>query len=188
MITDILIERSQDNIQIRTATTGDREDYIAHIFRQKTFEKIREIGEEKEIDFSSVIWNDRYHSDSIMFAIVETISKKTIGFCEIEQLSTAEPTIGITLDKEYQGKGYGYLATKMMIEEGWKLFQYPYFIWETDQDNIPSKRLAIKLGGKLFNKRGVLTESALQALQELGIEIDFEENADYIERYKIERP
>lgn len=188
MITDILIDRLEENIRIRTATQADKEDYIALMLRDSVFQKFEKIDVAKEIDLRSIIWNERYNNDCIMFAIVENISEKTIGFCEIENVSTDEPTIGITLFEDFHGKGYGYLAAKMMVEEGWKLFHHPYFIWEVEQDNIPSKKLAVKLGGRLINRRCILSEQMINIMREKGIEVKPEDFPNSVERYKIERP
>ena len=188
MITDISITRSEDNIRIHTATEMDKDDYIALELDGELLESLIQVGAEKEIDVRAIIWNERYEMDCIMFAIVEISSEKTIGFCEIEHVSTDEPTIGITLAQNYRGKGYGYLAAKMMIEEGWKIFNHPYFVWEVMQDNIASRKLVLKLGGKLISKRCVLPDNVIKVMRENGIEVNPNEYPDSVERYKIERP
>ena len=91
------------------------------------------------------------------------------------------------LDK-YRGKGYGYLAAKMMIEAGWEILEHPYFVWEVHQDNEVSKKLVKKLGGKVINKRCAIPEYMLKVLQEGGMDIRAEDFPESIERYKLERP
>ena len=188
MITDILINRSEGNISIHTATEADKDEYISLELTGTLMQSVVKVGADKDIDIRSIIWDERYKSDCIMFAIVENSSGNTIGFCEIEHISSAEPTIGITLAEVYRNKGYGYLAAKMMIEEGWKIFDHPYFIWEVEEDNIASKKLAIKLGGKPINNRCVLSENMLKIMRESGIDVSPEDFPNSIERYKIERP
>ena len=188
MITDILITRTEGNVSIHTATEADKEDYIALELGGGFIQSLVKVGAEKEIDVGGVIWNERFESDCIMFAIVENSSGKTVGFCEIDHVFAEEPTIGITLDEAYRGKGYGYLAAKMMIEEGWKIFKHPYFVWELDQENIASKKLALKLGGELINHRCALPEHMIRAMRENGIEVSSEDFSDSVERYRIDRP
>lgn len=188
MITDILINRTEGDISIHTATEADKEDYIALELKGDMLQSLVKVGADKEIDMHSIIWGERYKSDCIMFAIVENATNQTVGFCEIENVSADEPTIGITIAEGYRGKGYGYLATKMMIEEGWKIFTHPYFIWEVEQENIASKKLAKKLGGVLINHRCVLPESIIQVMRKNGMEINQDDFPDSVERYKIERP
>ena len=188
MITDILINRREGDISIHTATEADKDDYIELELSGALLQNLIKVGAEKDIDVRSIIWDERYKNDCIMFAIVENASEKTIGFCEIERISSDEPTIGITLAEGYRGKGYGYLAAKLRIEEGWKIFEHPYFIWELEQENAASRKLVTKLGGQYINNRCVLSESMIARMRENGIEIKREDFPDSVERYKIERP
>ncbi len=188
MITDILIHRTEGDISIRTATEVDKDDYIALELDGDYMQSLAKVGTEEGIDVGDIFWNERCQIDCIMFAIMENKSGKTVGFCTIEQVSSEEPTIGITLAEPYRGKGYGYLAAKMMIEEGWKIFDHPYFVWELNQDNIVSRRLVLKLGGKLINNRCVLSENMIKVMRENGIEINPEIYSASVERYKLERP
>ena len=151
-------------------------------------QSVAEEGQTQGVDIEEMIWNERYAMECIMFVIVENESGKTIGFCELENISTDEPTIGIDISKEYRGKGYGYLAAKAMIEECWKIFPHQYFIWEARKENIASKKLVIKLGGVLINHRASLRGDVLDLLKENGFEA-FSSDLDLaIERYKITRP
>ena len=188
MITDILVFRTLGNVSIRTATIAHKDDYIAHELSDRLTESLFEEAKKKGIDVREIIWDERYKSDCIMFEISENDSGKTIGFCEINHILSEEPTIGIKLAAEYRGKGYGFLAAKMMIEEGWKIFDHPYFVWELEQENTASRKLILKLGGRLIDSRCALSESMIQVLRENGIEFDSKELPNSIERYAIERP
>ncbi len=188
MITDILITRTEGNVSIHTATIACKDDYVALELSEKLTEPLFIEGEKMGIDVREIIWNERYKSECIMFAIVENSSGKTIGFCEIDHVLSEEPTIGIKLAEDYRGKGYGFLSAKMMIEEGWKIFDHPYFVWELEQENTVSRQLILKLGGKLLNNRCTLSGSMIKALQENGIEVNLEGLPKSIERYVIERP
>lgn len=195
MITDLIITRAEREITIRTATISDKERYVELELEKalgRALAKAQEILGNDPIEY---IWNERYNMDCIMFAIVENKSGTTIGFCGIENISTNEPTLFISLGEQYQGKGYGYFATKAMLLEGWKIFEHDYFIWEVLQNNIASKKLAMKLGGRLINLRNYFSENAIELMKENEeflkkhkINIDPEDYANSVERYKIERP
>ena len=92
MITDILITRSEGDISIRTATEADKDKYIALEMDDDLIQSLVKVGAEKDIDVRGIIWNERFESDCIMFAIVENSSGQTVGFCEIEHISSEEPT------------------------------------------------------------------------------------------------
>ena len=188
MITDILICRTEGNICIHTATEADKSDYIAFVSDTSLMNSLQKAFSDKGIDIGEIIWKERYDSDCIMFAIIEISTEKTVGFCEIEHIYSDEPTIGITLAENCRGKGYGYLAAKMMIEEGWKIFMHPYFIWELDRENIASRKLVLKLGGKFVNTRCALSEYVIKVMRENDLDINADNYSDSVERYKIERP
>ena len=188
MITNILISRTDGKVTIHTATEADKNDYLTIASYDESVRLLFKIGKEKKLDINEILWKDRYERDCIMFAIVENESGKTIGFCEIENISKTEPTIGISIDPNYQRKGYGYAAAKMMIEEGWKIFDHTYFMWEVEQDNIPSRKLALKLGGKRQENRRLFEDCMLQVMEEKGVSLPPECFENSIERYAIERP
>ena len=188
MITDILISRTEGNISIRTATTACKNDYLSLKLGENITDSLFAECKKMGIDVREIIWNERYKSECIMFSIVENSSGKTIGFCEINDVSSKEPTIGISLAEEYRGKGYGYRAAKMMIEEGWKIFDHPYFVWELEQENTASRQLILKLGGRVIDNRCTLPENMIKALQANGVEVNSEELPKSIERYVIDRP
>jgi len=188
MKTDLIITRTEGDITIHTATIADRARYVELELQGDLMKQVAEVGKTKGVDLEEIIWDERYKTDCIMFAIVENESGITIGFCEIEHISTDEPTLGISLEESYRGKGYGYSAAKAMIAEGWKIFDHDYFVWEVDKENEASKKLAVKLGGQLINHRCVLPEHILKMMRESGMDINIEDYPNSVERYKIERP
>lgn len=101
MITNISIIKSEGNISIHTVKEEDKENYIAFELKGDLIDHLRKLSDMQGIDVREIIWEERYNSDCIMFAIVENEINETIGFCEIENLTSSEPTIGITLAEEY---------------------------------------------------------------------------------------
>ena len=188
MFIDHSIVRDAENIIIRTVTEADKEEYISLQFDDNLLNSFAQAGEIVSVDVREIFWKERYESDSILFSIVEKDTGCIAGFCEIDHISEDEPTIGITLLDKYRGRGYGYLAAKMMIEAGWEILEHPYFVWEVHQDNEPSKRLVEKLGGKLINRRCAIPEYMLKVLQEGGMDIQAKDFPESIERYRLERP
>lgn len=188
VMTDIRIARTEGNICIHTVTDADKDDYINFDSSDGFAKRLSRDGTELGIALQDILWNERCKLDGIMFAIQEISEGKTIGFCDIDNISSDEPTIGIRIAQRYRGKGYGYLAAKMMIEEGWKLFRHPYFVWELDQDNVASRRLILKLGGKYINNRTTMPQNMINCLQSAGIAVNENDYPASVERYKIERP
>lgn len=160
MMTDIMVHRTEGDISIRTMTERDQADYFA------------------AIDF---------RLNGIAFTIIENCSGKAIGFCEITLPPPVDPTVFVLIDPAYRGKGYGYLATKMAIEECWKIFDHPYYILECKDFNVAGKRIAEKLGGKFLAK----SISFVDVFTQYILEPDCEDpvlHATPSVRYTIERP
>lgn len=187
MITDVLVSRTEGDITIRTATEADRDAYIEFQINTDLMKEVQKAGEEENVDLAEIIWGERYKTDCIMFVIIENTSGAIIGFCEIEHLQTNEPTLGIDIAPPFRKKGYGTSAAKAMLALGWELFNHDYFLWELDQENHASRRIALKLGGQRLENRQVIPDRVIKMMQDAGIE--FSEAFDpTVERYKIERP
>ena len=179
---------SSETITIRGIADADKDAYLDMLFDNGLLKALQEAGESVNVDIREILWKERFESDSILFLIIENSSQKIIGFCEIDAISEDEPTVGITLLKDYQGKGYGYIAVKMMLEEAWKVLDHPYLVWEVHEENEASKRLVSKLGGVRINNRCAIPDHMLKVLQEGGMDIEAKDFSESIERYKLERP
>ena len=160
MITDIMVHRTEGDISIRTMTEQDQADYSA------------------TMDF---------RLNGIAFTIIENCSGKAIGFCEITLPPPFDPTVFVLIDPAYRGKGYGYLATKMAIEECWKIFDHPYYILECKDFNVAGKRIAEKLGGEFIAKDFTILDALAQYICEPDGENLVQHPACSV-RYKLERP
>lgn len=188
MITDILVNRTEGNISIHTMTDNDKAVYIATVLEEDLIQPLAKVGAKTGVDVGEIFWQACCQMDGIMFVIVENSSGNAIGYCEISEVSSPEPTLGVSISAPYRGKGYGYLAAKLMIEAGWEIFEHPYFVWELDDDNEASRKLALKLGGTPLPNRCELSDIVKQVLLENDIEVNPEKYPDSVERYKIERP
>lgn len=186
MIKDFYVNRKEGAITIYTATPFDKEKYF-YIQTKGEYANLLQEGYEKGIDLIDFFWKEIYKENNLLFMIVENKSGRNVGYCTIEGINNSEPTIGVSLIKEFWGKGYGYLAAKAMIEESWKILNHPYYVWEVNKDNIASKKIAIKLGGKFIGYKPNFSTEQLRMLKEHGLKPTTTETSN-IERYKITRP
>ncbi|NJK38276.1 MAG: GNAT family N-acetyltransferase [Oscillatoriales cyanobacterium RM2_1_1] len=70
-----------------------------------------------------------------------------IGMCEVHQVDTRVPAVGIWLKKSAHGSGLGREAIhtlKIWIDQN---FDYDYLIYPVDRKNIPSRKIPEGLGG-----------------------------------------
>ncbi len=188
MIIDKPIALTEGPITIRTITEADKYAFADIVLGRDIMKPFAKNNETVANSIRDIVWEDRQISDSISFLIVENDSKAEIGICEIHRLESSEPLISITIDDSYHNKGYGYLASKMMLEECWKIFDNPFFVWEVEKENIPSKRLAVKLGGKLTETFCTRQKDTPEVAQKSELEASSEGLTKTIEKYVIERP
>ncbi len=75
------------------------------------------------------------------------------GCIGLHKLKTATPEIGIWLRETAHGFGYGFEATCGLIAWAREHIKLDYFLYPVDVQNIPSRRIPEKLGGKLIGTK-----------------------------------
>ena len=138
-----------DRVYIRSIMADDRK-----VFDRATLEREPDL---------SLVWPEYYEGEWKRAAIqhfarlVCTISLndtgEVIGFCELRNLNTYYPYIGIQLLSEYTGKGYGGESITLLLRHIVKVKKdIRYFVWIADEDNYPSNRCIRRLGGRCFTR------------------------------------
>lgn len=93
------------------------------------------------------------HRARLVCAIVLSACGTVIGFCELKNLDTPFPVIGIWILQKYTGKGYGEESVRMLLcHMVKKKKDIRYFIWIADEDNYPSNQCVKKLGAVLYHR------------------------------------
>lgn len=114
------------------------------------------------LDFEKV-WNgwseNRKRGLEIVFAIRDRKSQEFLGLVGLHRLTTA-PRIGIWIKERCHGKGYGKAAVQAVIEWATQELGIEQFNYTVAEDNIPSERIALSLGGV---KNGYLVGSKYNA-------------------------
>ena len=82
------------------------------------------------------------------------LNDKIIGLANIKHylndyLRKKGGHIGLSLAKEYRGKGYGYKVTLLLIDKARKEFGIDDILLTNEPDNIASRKLCEKLGAEL---------------------------------------
>ena len=79
---------------------------------------------------------------------VYTISKggQTVGEITFGE-NDVKPVIGIEIEEQFRNRGIGYKLLKELISRRSADGEIEYFVYSVRNDNIPSVRLAEKLGG-----------------------------------------
>lgn len=157
------------------------EDYS--IYREVTYSHFfyKNVFTEK---FMQGAW-ERVNAENIFCcAIIEKSTEDICGFCEIKDIDTFTPEIGIDIRDGYMGRGYAQEAIKQLISYASEKFKINYFIWKADKNNSISRHIAEKLGGKLILEEATMKQWIIDYGKEKGLLK--EEDIQYVCTYKIE--
>ncbi|MEH2227616.1 GNAT family N-acetyltransferase [Nostoc sp.] len=91
------------------------------------------------------------HTDLVL-VILKKDGLEFLGICEVGAIDTQTPELGIWLKKSAHGHGFGREAIDAL--KGWvdKKVEYNYLSYPVDKRNIPSRKIAESLGGKVFRE------------------------------------
>jgi RimJ/RimL family protein N-acetyltransferase len=97
--------------------------------------------------------------EEISLFIINKENDDFLGYVSIHQAHSKTPELGIWLKKEAHGHKYGYEALDLLIRWAEKNIEYNYLKYPVDKANMPSRKLAEKLGGKVEDEYIKTSES-----------------------------
>lgn len=111
-----------------------------------------------------MIWKEVNATNGFPCAIIEKSTEETSGFCQLKDIDTSAPEVGIDMRDDYMGKGYAQEAVRLLMYYASKHFGVYCFIWKVNKENTINRHIAEKLGGVLISEkptmeRGLLTMS-----------------------------
>lgn len=136
-------------------------------------------------EFMQVIWKEVNATNSLACAIIEKCTRKICGFCQLKNIDTPTPEVGIEMRDDYMGKGYAQEAVRLLIEYAYRHFEVDYFIWKVNKTNAVSRHIVEKLGGVLIAEEPTMEQWIIDYGRELGALK--EEDISYICTYRIEK-
>ncbi|MGF2039219.1 MAG: GNAT family N-acetyltransferase [Nostoc sp. CmiVER01] len=113
---------------------------------------------ETENIIKDMILQRENHTDLVL-VILKKEHLEFLGICEVGAIDTHTPELGIWLKKSAHGHGFGREAIHAL--KGWvdKNLEYNYLSYPVDKRNIPSRKIAESLGGKIFREFQQINES-----------------------------
>ena len=135
----------------------------------KTFDWLRRNGliHTKRIsgDTVDILIEEVHHrSDAVPYDVIDYGiylhgTNTRIGYCDLRVGMNREllyaGNIGYRIHVSYQGHGYAYDATKLLLQEAASSYEMKYVVITCSPDNIPSKRTLERLQGKFVNEVNV---------------------------------
>ncbi|MDZ8087498.1 MAG: GNAT family N-acetyltransferase [Nostoc sp. DedQUE12b] len=91
------------------------------------------------------------HTDLVL-VILKKDGLEFLGICEVGAIDTQTPELGIWLKKSAHGHGFGREAIDALKDWVDKNLEYNYLSYPVDKRNIPSRKIAESLGGKVFRE------------------------------------
>lgn len=128
-----------------------------HINEIHEFIRISELGMEQNTDLT--------------FAILNKDSEAFLGVCGLHgKASASQPILGIWLKKSAHGHRFGQEAIKILSAWARQNLVYEYLVYPCDKENIPSRKIAEKLDGKIF-RTGTVKAMSGKTLNEVAYKI-----------------
>ena len=90
--------------------------------------------------------------EKVTVVILKKDSQEFLGCADIRDINSKYPQTGIWLKKSAQGNGYGLETITALKEWAEKNLNYEYLIYPVVRENIPSRRIAERLGGQIFQR------------------------------------
>ena len=125
----------------------------------------------KEAEEKLAKWTE-YSKDHMLWFIYEKETDEPIGFFSMEDLGNDKyGSMGLCFGEKYVGKGYGFeLMTKVLSalkDQGAKQVEYSHI-----EGNIPSQKLALKLGFQFTHKEKRIRKYDQKEFDELFYELE----------------
>ncbi|WP_347989036.1 GNAT family N-acetyltransferase [Methylomonas sp. AM2-LC] len=107
----------------------------------------------------------------LTFAILDNTSDEFLGVCGLHgKPSPDEPSLGIWLKKQAHGNRFGQEAIKILANWARENLIFSFMVYPCDRDNIPSRKIAEKLNGRIF-RTGKVTSMSGRILNEVAYKI-----------------
>lgn len=131
------------------------------------------------------IWKEVNATNGFACAVVEKSTGEICGFCQLKNVDTFTPEVGIDIGDGYMGRGYAQETVRLLMDYASKHFEMDCFIWKVNKENTISRHIAEKLGGVLITEEATMEQWIIDYGRKLGTLK--EEDISYICTYRIEK-
>lgn len=105
---------------------------------------------------SALAWEDLLAEEHLTCSIFKKETPRFCGFCQFQWVFTDVPELGIDLLPLYQKQGIAAEVLPAFLSHTSKLLSIDHFYSKIKKNNIPSQRLAEKIGGICIGTKSLL--------------------------------
>ena len=105
---------------------------------------------------SALAWEDLLAEEHPTCSIFEKETHRFCGFCQLQWIFSPTPELGIDLLPLYQKQGVAKEVLPAFLSHASKLLPIDHFYSKIKKNNIPSQRLAEKIGGVCIGTKSLL--------------------------------
>ena len=119
-----------------------------------------------------LVWDDlMFEEELLTCSILQRDTGVFCGFCQLQQVFSATPELGIDLLEEYQHSGIAVEVLPLFLAQAKKLLQNDHFYSKIKKSNIPSQKLAKKIGGICIGEKNLLPADFPDSMKSLAEEV-----------------
>lgn len=121
-------------------------------------------------NFSALVWEELLSEDHLTCSILQKDTGAFCGFCQLQWVFSEIPELGIDILSSYQQSGIAAEILPPFLHQAKQLLQNRYFYSKIKKNNIPSQKLAEKIGGICVGTKSLLPKDfppELAALAEI---------------------
>lgn len=107
-------------------------------------------------DTSALAWEDLLGEEHLTCSIFEKETHGFCGFCQLQWIFSSAPELGIDLLPSFQEQGIATEVLPAFLTQAGKLLPIDHFYAKVKKNNIPSQRLAEKIGGICISTKSLL--------------------------------
>lgn len=94
----------------------------------------------------------RENRTDLVLVILKKDTLEFLGICEVGAINTDTPELGIWIKKSDHGNGFGKEAIYALKDWVDKNLEYKYLSYPVEKRNLPSRKIAESLGGRVFRE------------------------------------
>ena len=107
----------------------------------------------------ALAWDELLSEDHLTCSILKRDTGDFCGFCQLQWIFSGTPELGVDLLPEYHKTGIAAEVLPPFLKRAKCLLKNEYFYSKIKKNNLPSQKLAEKIGGKYIGTKSLLPEN-----------------------------